>query len=112
MDNIDTTDTTEAVEIIDTITLLIADDHRVLAEGLRGLIEAQPDMQVCACVQNGHEAVLQAVALKPDVILVDHSMPIMNGTDAIRVIRERCPSARVIMLSMHTNQVHVLRALE
>jgi len=95
-----------------TIRVLIADDHAVVTEGLRFLIDAQPDMRVVASCQDGREAVQQALATSPDVVVIDHAMPILNGTEATRLIRERCPTTRVIMLSMHSNEVHVTHALQ
>jgi DNA-binding NarL/FixJ family response regulator len=94
------------------IRVLIADDHAVVAEGLRFVVEAQPDMEVVDCVQDGREAVRRALATQPNVVLIDHAMPVLNGTEATRLILDRCPETRVIILSMHTNQVHVLHALQ
>lgn len=95
-----------------TIRVLIADDHAVVAEGLRYIVEAQADIRVLACLQDGRSAVRYADEHKPDIVLIDHSMPCLNGTEATRLIRERLPKTRVIMLSMHSDQVHVLRALQ
>lgn len=95
-----------------TIKVLIADDHGVVAEGLRFVVNAQADMKVVACVHDGREAVRHALETSPDVVLIDHSMPVLNGTEATLIIRERCPQTRVIMLSMYSNQIHVLRALQ
>ena len=94
------------------IRVLIADDHAVVAEGLRFVVQAQPDMEVVDCVQDGREAVRRAIATQPNVVLIDHAMPILNGTEATRLILERCHKTRVIILSMHTNQIHVLHALQ
>lgn len=95
-----------------TIRVLIADDHGVVAEGLRFVVEAQPDMEVIACVQDSREAVRCAIETCPDVVLIDHAMPILNGTEATLMIRERCPQTHVVILSMYSNRVHVLRALQ
>jgi DNA-binding NarL/FixJ family response regulator len=95
-----------------TIRILIVDDHGVVAEGLRFVVEAQPDMQVIDCIQDSQEAVRRALDTRPDVILMDHAMPVLNGTEATHMICERCPQTRVIMLSMYSNRVHVLRALQ
>lgn len=94
------------------IRVLIADDHGVVAEGLRFVVEAEPDMQVIACLQDSREAVHRAIETPPDVVLIDHAMPGLNGTEAAHMIRERCPGTRVIILSMYSNRVHVLRALQ
>lgn len=94
------------------IRVLIVDDHGVVAEGLRFVVEAQADMEVIACIQDSREAVRRSIETCPDVVLMDHEMPVLNGTEATHMIRERCPQTRVIILSMHSNRVHVLRALQ
>ena len=95
-----------------TITVLIADDHGVVAEGLSHLVGSQPDMRVVGLAENGRDAVRAAVEAHPDIVLMDHGMPLMNGTEAARLIRERCANTRVIMLSMYSDAVHVYRALQ
>jgi len=95
-----------------TIRVLIADDHGVVAEGLRYLIQAQPDMEVIACVSDGREAVRWSVTASPDIVLMDNAMPELNGTEATHLICERRPDTRVIMLSMYSDPVHVCRALQ
>jgi DNA-binding NarL/FixJ family response regulator len=95
-----------------TVNVLIVDDHGVVAEGLRFVVEAQGDMKVIGCIQDSREAVRRAVETRPDVILMDHAMPSLNGTEAARMIHEHCPETRVIMLSMYSDAVHVLRALQ
>jgi DNA-binding NarL/FixJ family response regulator len=95
-----------------TIKVLIADDHEVLAEGLRHMVDAQPGMVVIASVRDGREALRCAIEMHPDVVLMDHSMPILNGTEATRMIHDRCPKTRVIMLSMHADKIHVVRAFQ
>jgi len=95
-----------------TIKVLIADDHGVVAEGLRFVVEAQADMEVTACVQDSREAVRLSIDTHPDVVLIDHAMPLLNGTEATHLIRERCPETHIIILSMYSNRVHVLRALQ
>jgi DNA-binding NarL/FixJ family response regulator len=95
-----------------TIRVLIADDHGVVAEGLRSLVEAQTDMKVIALAEDGREAVRRAMESSPDVVLMDIGMPVLNGTEAMRIIRERLPQTRVIMLSAYSDPVHVYRALQ
>jgi len=92
--------------------VLIADDHTVVAEGLRHLVGAQAEMEVIGLAENGRDAVRSAMEVRPDIVLMDHGMPILNGTEATRLIRERCPETRVIMLSMYSDAVHVYRALQ
>jgi DNA-binding NarL/FixJ family response regulator len=94
------------------IRILIADDHGVVAEGLKHLIEAQPDMQVIATVGDGREAVRIARESQPDVVLMDLSMPELNGADATRAIVERDAKCRVIVLSMYAEREYVRRALK
>jgi two-component system response regulator NreC len=94
------------------IRVLIADDHGIVAEGLRKLVEAQADMQVIALVADGREAVRVAMEDRPDVVLMDIAMPSLNGNEATRIIRERCPQTQVIMLSAYSDSVHVYRALQ
>jgi len=94
------------------IRVLIADDHAVVAEGLRHLIEAERDIEVVACVGDGRVAVQQARELQPDVIIMDLSMPELNGADATRAILERDPRCRVIVLSMYAQREYVRRALK
>jgi len=94
------------------IRILIADDHGVVAEGLRHLVEAQSDMEVIATAGDGREAVQQARDAQPDVVLMDLSMPELNGADATRAILERDPKCRVIVLSMYSQREYVRRALK
>lgn len=94
------------------IRILIADDHGVVAEGLRYVVEAQADMEVIACVQDSREAVRRSLEALPDVVLMDHAMPDLNGTEATHMIRERSPQTHVIVLSMYSDPVHVYRALQ
>ncbi len=95
-----------------TIRILIADDHGVVAEGLKHVVEAQADMEVVALAVDGRDAVRQARELQPDVVLMDLSMPELNGADATRAILERDGKCRVIVLSMYSEREYVRRALK
>lgn len=95
-----------------TTRVLIADDHDVVAEGLRLLLAAAADIEVAGTVRNGRDAVRQAVELGPQVVLMDSTMPGLNGIEATRIIRERCPETRVVILSVHSDPMHVVRALK
>jgi DNA-binding NarL/FixJ family response regulator len=94
------------------IRVLIADDHGIVAEGLKHLVEAQPDMEVIACVEDGREAVRLAKEAGPNVVLMDLSMPEMNGAEATRAIMANDPKCRVIVLSMYAEREYVRRALK
>jgi DNA-binding NarL/FixJ family response regulator len=95
-----------------TIRILIADDHAIVAEGLRSLIDAQSDMEVVGLAGNGRDAIRQTLEKEPDVVVMDNAMPELNGIEATRVIRQRCAQTRIVMLSMHSTSVHVQRALQ
>ena len=94
------------------IRILIADDHGVVAEGLKHLVEAQQDMEVVATVGDGREAIRVAKETEPDVVLMDLSMPELNGADATRAVLEHDPKCRVIVLSMYAEREYVRRALK
>jgi DNA-binding NarL/FixJ family response regulator len=95
-----------------TIRILIADDHAIVAEGLRALISAQPNMAVVGLAANGLDAVRQTLESRPNVVVMDYAMPELNGIEAARTIRKRFVDTRVLMLSMHSTSVHVHRALQ
>jgi DNA-binding NarL/FixJ family response regulator len=95
-----------------SITVFLADDHAVLREGLKLLLESQEDIKVIGDAANGRDAVKQTKKLRPDVIIMDISMPELNGIDATCQILEACPSTRIIILSMHAASEHILRALK
>jgi len=95
-----------------TISVLLADDHALVRDGLKMLLESQPDVRVVGAVANGREAVELATRLRPDVAVLDISMPEVNGIEAARRIRAASPQTRIIMLSMHDNAEHVYQALE
>lgn len=94
------------------IHVLIADDHGVVAEGLRFVIEAQPDLRVVAVAANGREAVQCAAERFPDVIVMDYAMPELSGIEAVRMILAANPRIGIVMLSMYSNPVYVVRALQ
>lgn len=91
------------------IRILVADDHRILAEGLRRLLE--PTYEVVAIAENGHDMVAAAKELKPDVIVADISMPLLNGIDAVSEIRSAGIQAKIIYLTMHLETNYARRAL-
>jgi len=96
---------------VKAIRLLLADDHSVVRHGFRRILDAQEDMEVVGEVSNGREAVEQAGVLQPDVIIMDVTMPELNGIEATRRIAEIVPRARVLALSMHRDSVYVREIL-
>ena len=94
------------------IKVLLADDHAVVRDGLRALLEAQPGMEVVGDVANGREAVRATQKLEPDVVVMDIAMPELNGIEAAREIHERFPSTQILILSMHSTTEHIFRALQ
>lgn len=94
------------------ITVLIADDHAVVRDGLSLLLSTQPDIRVVGQVADGREAVKEALRLQPDVVVMDLAMPHLNGADAASLIAEKCENTRVVMLSMYSTVEHVYRALQ
>ena len=95
-----------------SITVFLADDHAVVRDGLRALLEAQPDIRVIGDAANGRDAVRRVVQLCPDVAIIDIAMPELNGIEAARKIGQVCPSTQVIILSMHSTTEHVFQALQ
>ena len=94
------------------ITVILADDHTVLRDGLRFLLEAAGDIQIISMAANGQEAVEQATLHCPDVIVMDISMPIMSGIEATKHICKVCEHTKVAILSMHHTTEYIQRALE
>jgi DNA-binding NarL/FixJ family response regulator len=94
------------------ITVLLVDDHAFIRKSLRFLLETTDDIQVMATASNGVEAVSRASSHCPDVAVIDISMPLMDGIEAARQIRVRCPLTRVMMLSMFDSPEYVQRALQ
>jgi DNA-binding NarL/FixJ family response regulator len=95
-----------------SIKILIADDHKIIREGLRALVERQPGMEVIGEVENGRKAVQLVGELLPDVIIMDIAMPDLNGIEATRQIVTKTPSVRVIALSMHSDKRFVVEMLK
>ena len=93
------------------IRVLLADDHTILRDGIRSLLEDQPDMQVVGEAEDGHTAIRMTCELEPDVVLMDIAMPLLNGLEATRRIKRDCPHARVLILSMHENEEYIRQAL-
>jgi DNA-binding NarL/FixJ family response regulator len=94
------------------ITVLLADDHTLVREGLRYILESPGDIQISVMVSNGQEAVDQAIRNCPDVVVMDIAMPVMDGIEATSQICTLCPRTRVLMLSMYDRPEYVKRALQ
>jgi DNA-binding NarL/FixJ family response regulator len=95
-----------------TVKILLVDDHRIMREGLRALIKGEPDMEVIAEADNGHEAVKLARKLKPDLIVMDINMPELNGVEATRQILSESPDIKILAFSMFSSRKHVLGMLQ
>jgi len=95
-----------------SIKVFLADDHTVVRDGLRFLLEAQPDITVVGDAADGREAVRQVEQLHPEVVIMDIAMPELNGIEAAQQICEVCPSTRVVILSMHSTSEHIFRAFQ
>jgi len=93
------------------IRVLLADDHQMIRTGLRLVVEQQPDLTVIAEADDGRQAVALAESLKPEVVVMDIGMPNLNGIEAARQIKDVAPDTAVIILSMHSDESYVLRAL-
>ncbi len=94
------------------IKIVIADDHKITRQGLRSLLEKEPDMEVVAEAEEGRTAVRLAAEIKPDVIIMDVSMPDLNGMEASRQIVNKLPAIKIIALSMHSDNLFVTEMLK
>lgn len=93
------------------IRVVLADDHRMMREGIRALLEREDDIEVVGEAADGREAVRLATQLCPDVVVMDVSMPLLNGIEATRQIRRDCPGARVLTLTVHETKDYVAQLL-
>jgi two-component system response regulator NreC len=92
-------------------TIVLADDHHVVRQGLRSLLEAEPDFSVVSEAGDGLEAAQLVERLQPDVLVLDLMMPGLNGLEVTRQVSQRSPRTHVVILSMHPNEAYVLEAL-
>ncbi|MCJ7537017.1 MAG: response regulator transcription factor [Anaerolineales bacterium] len=93
------------------IRVLLADDHTILREGIRALIEDQGDMEVVGEAENGQATVKMVAQLLPDVVVMDIAMPLLNGLEATRQIRRDFPQVKVLILTMHENEEYIRQVL-
>ncbi len=94
------------------ITVFVADDHGIVREGLVNLLAAQPDIEIVGTATNGREALAQVLRLRPQIVILDISMPELDGIEATRRILNEMPDAAIVILSMHSSAQHVFHALE
>ena len=97
---------------IGPITVLLAEDHQIVREGLRKLLEIEPDIEVVGEAVSGREAVEMVRKLRPDVVVMDIAMPLLNGLEATSQIRQSSPDTRILILSAHSDDAYVERAME
>jgi len=96
---------------MDKVRILLADDHTSLRDGIRALLEDETDMLVIGEAEDGRTAVRLACQLKPDVVLMDIAMPLLNGLEATRQITQECPEVKVLILTMHENEEYIRQVL-
>jgi DNA-binding NarL/FixJ family response regulator len=94
------------------ITVLLAEDHMIVREGFRRMLELEDDFEIVGEAQDGRKAVTMAVKLRPDVVLMDIAMPQLNGLEATRQVVKAVPGTRVLMLSAHNDDAYVAKAIE
>ncbi len=96
---------------MDKIRVLLADDHTILREGIRSLLEDEPDILVVGEAEDGHSVIRMACELGPDVVLLDIAMPLLNGLETAQRLQRDCPSAKVLILTMHENEEYIRQVL-
>ncbi|MEK7824669.1 MAG: response regulator transcription factor [Candidatus Eisenbacteria bacterium] len=92
--------------------ILVADDHEVVRQGLRTLLESKPGWEVCGEASDGREAIQLAAQLQPDVVVLDLAMPVLNGLEATRGVLAAAPRTEVVILTMHESEQYVRQVLE
>jgi DNA-binding NarL/FixJ family response regulator len=107
----DTADDDLPGEATEVLRVVLADDHAVVREGLKALVNAQPDMRVVGEAADGEAAWRAAKELMPDVLVIDLSMPVMGGADATARVRRDCPSVKVLALTVHEEQLYLTQLL-
>jgi len=97
---------------VSKLRLLVADDHTLVRQGFRKILEERQDWEVVAEASDGRDAVRQALAIEPDVAILDIGMPVLNGIEATRQMVRRLQTLRVLILSMHTDEAYIIQALK
>jgi DNA-binding NarL/FixJ family response regulator len=93
------------------ITIILADDHRILRQGVRVLLESEPDFSILAEANNGPEAIRMVELFHPDILVLDLIMPGMSGLEVTGVVRNRFPKTNIVILTMRDNEAYVIEAL-
>jgi two-component system response regulator NreC len=93
----------------DRIRVLLVEDHTLVRKGIRSLLEAEADIEVAGEAENGHEALQKVQALNPQVVLMDITMPSLNGLEATRQIKKQYPHIHVLILTMHTDEEYIFQ---
>lgn len=94
------------------LKILLVDDHELFKRGVRSLLESRPELEICGEASDGEEAAEKARQLQPDVVLMDISMPRMDGLQATRLIRREAPHSKIVVLSQHDSSVMMNEALK
>lgn len=97
---------------MNVIKVMLVEDHSMIREGLKRLLELEEDIRVTACYSNGKTAVEEYMKVKPDVVLMDINMPVMSGIEATEMIKGMDKDARIIMLTIHQDREYLLKALD
>lgn len=94
------------------IKIIISDDHQLFRDGIANLLASSPEIEIVAQAENGLEAIEKAKSLKPDVVIMDLTLPIINGVEATRILHKELPKTRILVLSMHAEKNYIKEALE
>src|SRR5206468_7425751 len=106
------TQPTNSIKNMQQITVILADDHTVVRQGLRALLEAEEDMSVVGEAENGRQALQMAKRLQPDVVVMDIAMPALNGLEATRQLSVQNPKSKVVVLSSYNHDEYVQKLTE
>ncbi|MGE5428837.1 MAG: response regulator [Methylococcaceae bacterium] len=95
-----------------SIKIIISDDHQLFRDGIANLLSSASQIEIVAQAENGNEVIAKAILYKPDIIIMDLSMPNINGVDATRILRKELPKTKVLVLTMHAEKNYIKAALE